>query len=102
MTNHRRRFMLLGAQAAGALSIAVSGLAQAEERLTQADPVAQALGYKEDASKVDNSNAHYVAGSACANCQLYQGKPGDAAGDCPIFHKLVSAKGWCNSYTKKG
>ena len=102
MTIQRRRFMLLGAQAAGALSLAVSGLAHAEERLTEADPVAQALGYKDDASKIDKGNSHYVAGSACANCQLYQGKPGDATGDCPIFHKLVSAKAWCNSYVKKG
>ncbi len=103
MTNQRRRFIVLGAQAAGALSIAASGVARAEEHLTEADPVAQALGYKDDASKVDKTKSpSYVAGSACGNCQLYQGKAGDASGDCPIFHKLVSAKGWCNSYVKKG
>jgi hypothetical protein len=33
---------------------------------------------------------------------LYQGKPSDATGGCPIFSgKLVNAKGWCSAYVKK-
>ena len=38
----------------------------------------------------------------CANCALYQGKAGDAAGACPLFAgKQVSAKGWCSAWAKK-
>jgi hypothetical protein len=33
---------------------------------------------------------------------LYQGKPADAWGDCPIFPgKQVAGKGWCSAYVKK-
>ncbi|MBK5051615.1 high-potential iron-sulfur protein [Paraburkholderia domus] len=44
----------------------------------------------------------YQTGQVCANCQLYQGKPGSANGPCPIYDgKLVNAKGWCSAYLKK-
>jgi hypothetical protein len=44
----------------------------------------------------------YQTGQTCANCQLYQGKPGSATGPCPTYGgKLVYAKGWCNAYVKK-
>jgi High potential iron-sulfur protein len=68
-----------------------------------ADPTAQALGYVNDASKVDKAKyANFVAGSACSNCALYQGQAGAEAGPCPLFAgKQVSAKGWCSSYAKK-
>jgi len=102
MTIKRREFISLGVKVGGLAGLSgLSLAARAEERLTEADPMAQALGYKDDASKVDKSKTTYVAGSACGNCSLFQGKPGEATGDCPIFHKLVSAKGWCNSYVKK-
>ena len=71
--------------------------------LDEKDPQAVALGYVDDASRVDTSkHKNYVAGSTCAGCMLYQSKPGDAAGPCGIFPgKLVSAKGWCSSWIKK-
>jgi hypothetical protein len=71
--------------------------------VSESDATAQSLGYKADATKVDKARfAKYQAGQACANCQLYQGKPGDASGPCPIFGgKQVSAKGWCGAYVKK-
>ena len=38
----------------------------------------------------------------CSNCQVYQGKAGDAAGGCPIFAgKSVTANGWCSAWVKK-
>lgn len=38
-----------------------------------------------------------------AACALYQGKAGDAAGNCPLFAgKMVSSKGWCSAWVKKG
>lgn len=67
------------------------------------DALAVALGYVADASRVDASkHKNYVAGSTCAGCMLYLGKPEDAAGPCGIFPgKHVSAKGWCASWVKK-
>lgn len=68
-------------------------------RLSPKDPVAQALNYTEDASTT--TAATHAPGSACANCNFFQG--GTAAfGPCQLFQgKTVSAKGWCAGYLKK-
>lgn len=56
---------------------------------------AKAVKYVEDASKAQGA----VKGSTCANCALYQGHAGAAAGPCQIFPgKLVTAAGWCSSW----
>lgn len=71
--------------------------------LDEKDPTAIALGYVSDATKADTSKYKtYVAGMACANCALFQGKAGDESGPCPLYagHQ-VAAKGWCGSYAKK-
>lgn len=67
------------------------------------DPQAVALGYVADASKVDKVKyPRYAAGQDCANCGLYQGKPADASGPCPLFAgRTVAAKGWCSAYARK-
>lgn len=67
--------------------------------LTDTDPTAKAMGYVDDAAT--SKNKLYRPGSVCANCQLYSG--GTAGyGDCQLFPgKLVSARGWCTSYTRK-
>lgn len=66
-------------------------------------PAAVALGYIADASKVDKTkHPQYVAGSACANCALYQGAADSAQGGCPLFPgKQVLGKAWCNAWAKK-
>lgn len=71
--------------------------------LDEADPVAAALGYVADATRVDTAkHANFVAGSLCANCNLYSGAAGAEAGPCSLFPgKSVSAAGWCASYVKK-
>ncbi|MEO6279272.1 high-potential iron-sulfur protein [Roseateles sp.] len=67
------------------------------------DPQAAALGYVTDATKADKAKfPKYAAGQLCSNCQLYQGKPGEASGPCALFGvKSVAAKGWCSAYVKK-
>jgi len=72
--------------------------------VSEKDPQAVALGYVSEATKADKAKyKNYVAGQACANCALFQGKPTDAAGACPLFAgKQVAAKGWCSAYAKKG
>lgn len=71
--------------------------------LDEKDAQAVALGYVADASRVDKDKYKtYVAGSMCSNCNLYQGKAGDAAGPCTLFAgKNVAGPGWCSGWIKK-
>jgi hypothetical protein len=73
-------------------------------KLSEDDPVAKALGYKHDASKVDASKyPNRGANANCSNCILYVDKAAEAGwGGCSIFAgKAVNANGWCNSYQPK-
>lgn len=96
-----RRTFLITAAACGA---ALAGTARAQVKLDEKDPQAVALGYVHDATKVDTKKfPKYAAGQACATCALYQGKPTDPWAGCPLFgNRQVAAKGWCNSWVKKG
>jgi hypothetical protein len=98
----RRRFIRLtavGLAAAPFASMLPSGTAGAADLISETDPQASALGYKEDATKAEkrtDATAH------CANCGLYTGKEGEASGPCAIFQgKLVAANGWCTAWVKK-
>ena len=102
--HHKRRTFLIGAAgAASALAASRFAFAQAGTPLSESDPQAQALGYKADATKADKAKfPKYAAGQTCSTCQLYQGKPADATGPCPLFqNKLVASKGWCSAWVKK-
>jgi high potential iron-sulfur protein len=98
----RRRFIIVAATLTSTPLWVDEAQADAP-MLSESDPTAQSLGYKANAAQVDKARfAKYQAGEDCGNCQLYQGKPGDASGPCPIFGgKQVSAKGWCSAYVKK-
>ena len=98
----RRRFVITFPAAALALVAARAVSAQAV-KLEETDPIAVALGYRHDASKVDAKKLPtFAAGRNCANCQLYQGKGGEPWGACgAVGGKLVSAKGWCVAWVKK-
>jgi hypothetical protein len=104
----RRRFLKLavtGAVVAPIASTLLPRLARAEDlpHLAESDPTAQALGYKEDATKVDKAKfAVYKPGSLCENCKFWTGKQGDAYGPCGLFPgKATAAKGWCSGYSPK-
>ena len=101
MTN-RRLFIRIVPAAALALATARTASAQSA-KLEETDPQAVALGYRHDATKVDAKKfPAYAAGHNCANCQLFQGKPGEALGACGAMGgKLVNAKGWCVAWVKK-
>ena len=77
--------------------------APAPVRVPVNDPVAMALGYVEDATKVDAKKyPQYKAGQICENCALYTGPAGKEDGPCTIFqNRLVTAKGWCATYAPK-
>ena len=102
----RRGFLKMGSLALASIAVGAAAGKSAQAaapRLDEKDPTAQALGYKHDASQVDKAKfPKYKPGEACANCTLYQAKPTDPWGPCPIFAgKEVSAKGWCSAYVKK-
>ena len=106
LDSSRRRFFAGAGSALGAVALAsiLPRVARADDlpHLTSADPTAQALNYTEDSSKIDSAKSPtHVAGSACANCNFFQG--GTAAyGPCQLFPgKAVNAKGWCSGYAKK-
>jgi hypothetical protein len=103
MSTSRRDFTRSGAilmAAAGVSSVAWAGPAPA---LSESDPTAATLGYKANASMVDEAKfPQYAAGQSCSNCSLYQGAAGSSSGPCPIYAgKVVSAAGWCAAYAKK-
>lgn len=104
----RRGFLKAGSLAVASLAMAShTGISMAQAtkpHLDEADPQAEKLGYKHDATKVDKKKfPTYKPGEACANCQLFQAKSAkDEWAPCPIYPgKQVNAKGWCSSYTKK-
>jgi len=103
MQHERRTFLMRVAGAASAVAASRLSFAQVGTPLSESDPQAQALGYKTDALKADKVRfAKYAAGQTCSSCQLYQGKPTDATGPCPLFqNKLVASKGWCSAWVKK-
>ncbi|GAC1308853.1 MAG: hypothetical protein NVSMB10_15450 [Steroidobacteraceae bacterium] len=103
-----RRSIVKSGLIAGAL-VPVFGLlgsrgeAAALPALDPADPTAKALGFVNDASKVDASaNPTYKAGQACRTCAQYQGKPTDPVAGCNIFAgHSVPAGGWCKVWAQK-
>ena len=100
--NSRRHFITTLVPAAAAVGVAMRAVAQ-PAKVDENDPVAKAIGYKHDASKVDVAKyPTYAMGKVCSNCQLYLGKAGDAWGACPIVgNQQVNGNGWCTAWVKK-
>lgn len=102
----RRSLLARAGIVAGALVVASERALPAADlpHLSSDDPVASALGYTEDATKVDpRQSPNYQAGEKCANCMQNSGAPGQAWGPCKVFAgKLVSESGWCRAYVRKG
>ena len=99
MNNTRRTFLMTLAASTAAITTAAHAQAKVEEK----DAQALALGYVADATRTDAKKyPKYAVGQNCANCALYKGKAGDAAGACPLFAgKQVASKGWCSAWAKK-
>lgn len=104
----RRRFLAtvaVAVPAGAALMSAATATAADLPKLDVNDPTAKQLNYTPNATTVNAKNpatSRYVAGQHCANCQVIQGKDGEAYRPCAIFPgKLVSAAGWCSAWAKK-
>ncbi len=72
-------------------------------KVEESDPLAFALGYVEDGSKVDPQKyLMYQKENRCSGCVLYKGTAGEASGPCcAMGKKVVMAGGWCAAFTKK-
>jgi hypothetical protein len=68
------------------------------------DPTAKALGFVNDATKVDSKTyPTFKAGQKCSTCAQFQGKATDTTAACTIFAgKSVPAGGWCQVWAQKG
>jgi hypothetical protein len=105
----RRQFLKLGMKAGGS-AVALSAIPiqlLAQDAVTESEPLAQAMGYVEDATKTDTAKFPKRAGEAgakqfCDNCALYAGDAGSESAPCSIFqNRLVTGKGWCNAWVAK-
>lgn len=105
--NTRRNFLLkLAVSAATPAALCARAMAQSPAppvKLVESDPVATALGYKEDTTKVDAAKfPQHKVEQRCDGCALYTGKPGEASGPCSAFGlKIVTAGGWCAAFAVK-
>jgi hypothetical protein len=106
---NRRNFLKLGVTAGGsalALSAIPIHLSAADE-VTEDEPLAQAMGYRLDASTVDTAKFPKRAGDEgakqfCNNCALYAGTAEDELAPCSIFqNRPVRGAGWCNAWVAK-
>ncbi|RYF35473.1 MAG: hypothetical protein EOO26_00585 [Comamonadaceae bacterium] len=102
MSNPSRRAFVMCVVAGGPV-LAASQVAAQAAAVSETDPQAVALGFKNDTTKVDKAKfPKHEATQVCSGCQLFQGKPSDANGPCALFSmKTVPAKGWCSSWVKK-
>ncbi len=98
----RRVFMLQVAAGGAALGAAAAAVSQ-PARVDEKDPQAVGLSYLHDSAKIDKAKfPKHTADQKCNNCQLFQGKPADAWGGCPLFGaKQVAGGGWCSAWVKK-
>ena len=104
MKNTSRRLFMLHVAAGSSVLAASHAMAQAPAPMVnEKDAQATALGYVSDTIKADTKKyPKHIAEQKCSNCQLFAGKPKEAAGPCPLFAgKQVSANGWCSAYVKK-
>lgn len=106
---NRRNFLKLGMSAGGsaiALSAIPINLVAADE-VSEEEPLAQAMGYVTDATKVDTAKFPKRAGDAgakqfCNNCALYAGEADAETAPCSIFqNRPVRGAGWCNAWVAK-
>lgn len=104
--------ILVAAPVVATLSDNAFAQAAPTKALDPANPTAVALGYYEDATKVDTAKwpkkAQPGAAQSCSNCMLLtkaglkaDGKSGEW-GTCGLFPQaLVPVNGWCNSWVAK-
>ena len=86
-----------------ALGSPAFGQAPPQEKLKEDDPMATALGYKEDTTKVDKAKfPQHKDEQMCKDCALVPNLPEGDYAPCSAFAmKQVNKKGWCAAFAKK-
>lgn len=103
----RRNFLRLVAGAAAALPLGYGELAQSAAGLPHLaldDATAKALGYTENAAKIDPAKeTAFKKGAKCDTCVQYQASQAQGGyAPCSAFPgKSVKAGGWCRAYAAK-
>ena len=88
------------------MAFAAGALPEGKKAVSESDPVASAIGYKEDGKKADVAKFPQAKGKAgkdqiCGNCALYT-KVNDNWGNCQMLTSgVVAHGGWCGSWSKK-
>jgi hypothetical protein len=105
----RRGFLKMGVKAGGS-ALALSAIPVhllAQDKVTEDEALAQAMGYVLDAAKTDTAKFPKRAGEAgakqfCYNCALYAGEADAEFAPCSIFqNRPVAGNGWCNAWVAK-
>jgi len=105
----RRGFLKMGVKAGGGV-LALSAIPihlMAQDKVTEDEALAQAMGYVLDAATTDTKKFPKRAGDAgasqfCDNCALFSGEADAEFAPCSIFqNRLVAGKGWCNAWVAK-
>ena len=105
----RRSFLKMGVKAGGS-ALALSAIPihlLAQDKVTEDEALAQAMGYVLDAAKTDTAKFPKRAGEAgakqfCYNCALFACEADAEFAPCSIFqNRLVAGKGWCNAWVAK-
>jgi hypothetical protein len=100
----------MGVKAGGgalALSAIPIKLMAQDDKVTEDEALAQAMGYVLDATQTDTARFPKRAGDAgasqfCYNCALYAGEADAEFAPCSIFqNRLVAGAGWCNAWVAK-
>ena len=102
----RRIFIIRSATSCAGAALGALGVNQVFAQVPavkESDTQAASLAYKIDGTKVDKAKyPKFAAGQNCKNCALYQAKPEDKMGACPLFAgKQVHASAWCSAWVKK-
>ncbi len=105
----RRGFLKMGMKAGGSV-LALSAIPihlLAQDRVTEDEALAKAMGYVIDATTTDTTKFPKRAGDAgasqfCNNCALFSGDADAEFAPCSIFqNREVAGKGWCNAWVAK-
>jgi hypothetical protein len=92
--------MMVASAIAGVAVLPVRRSRAEERHLSPLDPKAVAVGYTEDAAKVEAKKyPAYAKGQTCENCLQLQGAAGLPYRPCTLFPgQSVAAAGWCTAW----
>lgn len=102
--SNRRNFVFKLVPLAGAAALLPRMAAAADAAvvpLTEADPMALAMGFKLKSADADMKKyPKHTNDQSCSSC-LHFTAPGSESARCDLFNKIVPKGGWCSGYSKR-